>query len=189
MTISTTIDTQLMNIKVMLSNMSLTAKLVGALVLHFAYFGQTFLGLVIASLIITLPALYKWFWPPPLPTAGDLYVEEYISHSSKPPEEEAEGPRPPAPVKGPRCERYAVMEAKAKLGYLEESKANRLVADRVLRACMTDMGMRPSHIAWHAPLALELFFVPTDRELLAHQARHAMLKRERQSLLQQEPGK
>lgn len=69
-----------------------------------------------------------------------------------------------------------VDEARAKLGRLRENAANRLVVDRVVRDLMAVKGMRPSHIRFYSPVAVELYFVPTQQDVIANAVRLSRTK-------------
>lgn len=57
--------------------------------------------------------------------------------------------------------------AKAEFGLLKRTEANRLVVQKFIRDAMRDRNMRPTHIAWYLPLAVEAAFIPTRYDILA----------------------
>jgi len=63
----------------------------------------------------------------------------------------------------------AASYAKAKLGLPKYSEANVLVVSRLVRDYLQEVGMRPSHIAAVAPLAVSLTFIPTHADIEAKQ--------------------
>jgi hypothetical protein len=77
----------------------------------------------------------------------------------------------------------AAAVAKAKLGLLEDTRANRLIVDSEIRKWMRDLGMRPTHIVRYAPLAVEVTLIATDEEIAAAGIRHTATFQERK------PGK
>lgn len=79
-----------------------------------------------------------------------------------------EGSMKPHPIHRPaRIVAQAAAHVRAKRGLLKETPANRLLVDRDVRYYMKDRKMRPSHIAHFHPLAVELYFIPTDSDLMA----------------------
>lgn len=68
---------------------------------------------------------------------------------------------------------------KAKLGLLDDTRANRLIIDSEVRKWMAGLGMRPSHIVRFAPMAVEVALIPTDDELFAAKFRRSNLVRRR----------
>lgn len=127
-------------------------------------------------------ALYRSFLTP---TAGDSIVREYLRESSEEPSlldevepSDAELGKDDA-LRRTKCQKRAVEHAYYKLGRLRESAANRLVVDRVIRGYMTDvLLMRPSHVMFYAPVAVELYFVPTKMEVVAYSVRTSTAKAE-----------
>jgi len=81
-------------------------------------------------------------------------------------------------IKFHACQWRAVMAVRAKVGLMTENSANRLVAGRLIREAMVEDGMRPSHIARMAPVALELYFIPYETDKVASLVRNSQFKRD-----------
>lgn len=73
----------------------------------------------------------------------------------------------------PRIVRLSVSAIRAEIGWLREDSlgANRLVVDRCFRKYAEGRGMRPSHIARFAGIVVEVYFLPTEDDVLAKAVR------------------
>lgn len=139
-------------------------------------------------------ALYLLTRPPPEISEADKRVLAYVKSQSEGPDglpllpdcEEDELERY-YDCTGEVCQRQAIDMVKAKYGILPDNAANRLVIGRAIRNAMTDMKMRPSHIADRSLLAIEFYFIPTDVELLAAEVRYSAAAAARKKLLRQCP--
>lgn len=63
----------------------------------------------------------------------------------------------------------AASHVRAKIGLPEYRQANVMVASRLVRDYLSECGVRPSHIAAIAPIAVALVFVPTAADIEAKQ--------------------
>jgi len=66
-----------------------------------------------------------------------------------------------------------ISEAKLKYPLMQDTRADRICLSRFFTAHMTEHGLRPTHQAAMLPLLLELFFVPSDSELLGLRIRQS----------------
>lgn len=110
---------------------------------------------------------------------GDLLAIDYVVTTGEEPSDITDDLVPegkPSRIEG--CRLRAVDAARAKLGDLRETAANRLVVSRVIRDTMSEWGMRPSHVAFYAPTAVELYFIPTEQMVVAKQIRDSRVKAE-----------
>jgi len=102
-------------------------------------------------------------------------VQDYLAEAAAEPADLPEGTTEEK-CTAAKCERMAIEHVKSKIGFIRETEANRLVVGRLVRDYMNAMGMRPSHICRHAPMAVELYFVPTDVEIAAAEIRRTRTK-------------
>lgn len=79
------------------------------------------------------------------------------------------------------CQVKAIQEVRAQIGWVSDSPANRLVVGRLIRERMKDSGMRPLHISQWSPVAIELFFAPTEEDVLAMEVRKEVLRDRRRN--------
>jgi hypothetical protein len=63
-----------------------------------------------------------------------------------------------------RIIRLAVAHMRTELGLLNDTTANRMVASEVVRKYMKNHGMRPSHISYQFPTAVEAYFLRSSRD-------------------------
>ena len=129
--------------------------------------------------VVWLLVLYRKH---PRDEVADEVVRRYVesTRSINDSDDEEDNKTPPT---GTRCQRRAIEVVRAHLGPLKCSEANRLVVGRKIREAMRDMGMRPSHIQYYAPVAVELYFIPTDQEVLADRIRHCSATKTRKNLI------
>lgn len=70
----------------------------------------------------------------------------------------------------------ARLEANQKHGILEDSVANRLMVSDTIRKYLVKSGVRPSHILHIAPIAEELYFIPSASQILQSRIRASNAK-------------
>lgn len=68
-----------------------------------------------------------------------------------------------------RAARRVAAKVRAKLGLPKRTEANRLVAGRMIRDELVELGVRPSHIMRIEPIALYLVFKPIEEDILGRQ--------------------
>jgi hypothetical protein len=74
----------------------------------------------------------------------------------------------------------AINHARTKVGEMRDTTVNRLVASEVIRKFMSEtLGMRPSHVARFAPVAIEMYFVPSESRVMAGRIRRTQAVRNR----------
>jgi len=67
-----------------------------------------------------------------------------------------------------------ISDAKMKYPLMQDTRADRICLSRFFAAQMTEHGMRTTHQSAMLPLLLELFFVPSDAELLGLRIRQSL---------------
>jgi hypothetical protein len=85
---------------------------------------------------------------------------------------------------------YAVRvahEVKAEVGLLSDTKANKLVLQRLCREKMLQHKVRPSHIAHSLPLAVAACLIPLDSDWLASCLLRSKQHKDRLKLLGETP--
>lgn len=82
-----------------------------------------------------------------------------------------EVPLPSSPARRYRYSAYCARLAKAEFGLLKRTEANRLMVQKFIRDEMRSHNVRPTHVSFLLPIAVEATFLPTQSDLLAAQLR------------------
>jgi len=128
--------------------------------------------------LVLVAGVALWFYNPiHINKKAEKVAEDYLLEVAEEPNggqalvEEPE-------CKPKNCQRLAVDHARAELGTVKDNAANRLVVSRVIRNFMVERGMRKTHVAYYFPVAVELYFIPTDQDVFAAEVRRTQAVRE-----------
>jgi len=105
---------------------------------------------------------------------AEVVVSDYLAKASQEPEDDCVGGEGVCIKK--RCQRLAVEHVRATVGLVTENEANRKMVTKLVLDYIKGRGMRPSHISFYAPVAIELCFVPTEQDVLAQAVRRSSTK-------------
>lgn len=115
-----------------------------------------------ATAMVVLAVVVWWL------RRGDIYSQSVEWWRVTTLDYEDDDDQTPLPQAGrQRIVRAAVAYARAELGLLGDTGANRMVVSNVIRKFMKEHGMRPSHISHSFMLAVDMYFLRStgDEEL------------------------
>ncbi len=130
--------------------------------------------LIAISTCLVLRLLWRW-WFTTRPLAIPKQVEDLTAGvlaytSNVDPDDEDDCLTPTKP--GHNLTKFRarlVMQAKAEFGLLQRTKANSLMVRKFLLGVMREHKVRPTHIATQLDIVVNLFFIPSDSDIVAHQ--------------------
>jgi len=134
---------------------------------------------IVPLLVLVVVALY--LNKTPFNAEAEILVQQYRRRAAMEPTADFDGGEDEC--KTTNCQAAAVAHARAKIGVVADNAANRMVVSRVIRDYMSGRAMRPSHVAFYAPVAIELYFIPTSQDVLAMGIKRSQAKAKAEALL------
>lgn len=126
---------------------------------------------IIISILLAIIG-YLWFWPRRPDNRIPEWIENDLDDTLASVDEIGDDDDETffsVDMSRPRLRGKIIRLAKNEFGLLSRSKANRLMVRKFIRERMVELGMRPSHISDHLDWCTVCVFVPSKREIAAHQ--------------------